>query len=170
MDIVRAGTTNLAISALPFGTAARTLRRKWTRHRRSWRPAPTTARQLRFDQRLVDRAGSLPDTIIDIGALQCLQQLEQGRLVQGHRVVSLRAFLGGFTQRLTRWPLNITRHSVSRWTYTTRWDATVPRVGAETQSGSRGSGSLLSPAASLRRESEQQRGAHRAPSRDGIPT
>ena len=63
--------------------------------------------QLGFDQRLIDRAGGLSDPVVDIGRLQRLQHLEQGRLIQGHRVVPLRVFLGRFTQRLTRWPLDI---------------------------------------------------------------
>ena len=41
-----------------------------------------------------------------IGGLQRVEQLEQGRLGQGHRVCSLREFLGGFSRSLTRWPLN----------------------------------------------------------------
>ena len=59
---------------------------------------------LGFDQRLVDRLGGLTDAITDIGDLECVQDFEQGRLIQGHRVVPLYRFLGGFLQRLTRWP------------------------------------------------------------------
>ena len=47
----------------------------------------------------------MPDTITHIGGLECVQDFEQGRLVQGHRVVPLYRFLGGFLQRLTRWPV-----------------------------------------------------------------
>ena len=60
--------------------------------------------ELGFDQRLVDRLGGLTDAVTDIGDLECVQDLEQGRLIQGHRVVPLYRFLGGFLQRLTRWP------------------------------------------------------------------
>jgi len=48
----------------------------------------------------------LPDTITHIGGLECVQDFEQGRLVQGHRVVPLYRFLGGFLQSLTRWPVH----------------------------------------------------------------
>jgi hypothetical protein len=80
-------------------------------------------RQLGLDQRLIDRARGPPDPVIDIGRLQRIQHRKQGRLVQGHRVAPLHVFLGGFTQRLTRWPLDITEarrqaqdlhHSVGR--------------------------------------------------------
>ncbi len=45
--------------------------------------------QLGLDQRLIQRLGRRPDSIVNLGGLQCLQQLEQGRLVQGHRVAFL---------------------------------------------------------------------------------
>jgi len=61
--------------------------------------------ELGFDQRLVDRLGGLTDAVTDIGDLKCVQDFEQGRLIQGHRVVPLYRFLGGFLQRLTRWPV-----------------------------------------------------------------
>jgi hypothetical protein len=54
---------------------------------------------------LVDGLGCCADPVADIGGLECVQDFEQGRLVQGHRVAPLWVFLGGFTQRLTRWPL-----------------------------------------------------------------
>jgi hypothetical protein len=57
--------------------------------------------QLGFDQRLIQRLGRRSDPLIDVGNFQCLEQLEQGRLVQGHRVAFLfRVFLGGFTQKI----------------------------------------------------------------------
>jgi hypothetical protein len=56
--------------------------------------------ELGFDQRLVDRLGGLTDAVTDIGDLKCVQDFEQGRLIQGHRVVPLYRFLGGFLQRL----------------------------------------------------------------------
>jgi hypothetical protein len=61
--------------------------------------------ELGLDQRLIDHFGVLACTIPNIGDLQCIQNFEQGRLVQGQRVVPLYVFLGGFTQGLTRWPL-----------------------------------------------------------------
>jgi hypothetical protein len=42
--------------------------------------------QLGLDQRLIDRLGRLPDPVINLGGLQCIQNLKQCRLVQGHRV------------------------------------------------------------------------------------
>ena len=35
-----------------------------------------------------------------------IKQLEQGRLIQGHRVHLPRGIFGRIPQRLTRWPLN----------------------------------------------------------------
>jgi hypothetical protein len=58
-----------------------------------------------LDQGLVDGLGRGADTVADIGDLECVQDFEQGRLAQGHRVVPLYRFLGGFLQRLTRWRL-----------------------------------------------------------------
>ena len=45
--------------------------------------------QLRLDQRLIQRLGRRPNAVVNLGGLQCLQQLQQGRLVQGHRVAFL---------------------------------------------------------------------------------
>jgi hypothetical protein len=42
--------------------------------------------QLGLDQHLVDRLRSLADSITDIAGLDCVENLEQGRLIQGHRV------------------------------------------------------------------------------------
>ena len=60
--------------------------------------------QLGLDQRLVDGRRRLPDPVGHIGLLDRIQDLQQGRLRQGHRVASFRVELGGYTQRLTRWP------------------------------------------------------------------
>ena len=65
--------------------------------------------QLGLDQRLVDRRRRRADPVSDISLLQCVQHLEQGRLGQGHRVGLLHVELGGYTQRLTRWPLHVTK-------------------------------------------------------------
>ena len=63
--------------------------------------------ELGLDQSLIDRLRGSADTIIDIGGLECIQDFEQGRLVQGHRVApSFSVFLGGFTQSVTRWPIS----------------------------------------------------------------
>lgn len=61
--------------------------------------------ELGFDQRLIDRLRGGADTVTDISDLESVEDFEQGRLVQGHRVAPLYVFLGGYTQRLTRWPL-----------------------------------------------------------------
>jgi hypothetical protein len=43
--------------------------------------------ELGFDQCWVDSPGRLPDPVITIGGLECLQDFQQCRLVQGHRVL-----------------------------------------------------------------------------------
>ena len=63
--------------------------------------------QLGLDQRLVDGCRRLPDPVGQIGLLDRIQDFEQGRLRQGDRVDLLRVELGGYTQRLTRWPLHV---------------------------------------------------------------
>lgn len=62
--------------------------------------------QLRIDQRLVDRPGSRADPFLDACVLEFLEQLEQGRLIQGHRVfVSFREnHWRGLTDRHTMAP------------------------------------------------------------------
>ena len=42
--------------------------------------------QLGLDQRLINRFGRLPDPVVNLGGLECLQDFKQCRLVQGHRV------------------------------------------------------------------------------------
>ena len=58
-------------------TAARALVRQGTNDRA----------ELGLDQGLIDRLGRLADPVIDLGGLQCIQDFQQGRLVQGHRVL-----------------------------------------------------------------------------------
>jgi hypothetical protein len=43
--------------------------------------------ELGLDQSLVDRFGRMPDPVINLGGLQRIQNLKQGRLVQGHRAL-----------------------------------------------------------------------------------
>ena len=43
--------------------------------------------QLGVDQRLIDRCGRGPDPVVDISGFEYLENLEQGRLFQGHRVL-----------------------------------------------------------------------------------
>ena len=45
--------------------------------------------QLRLDQRLVERLGGGADPVVNLGGLECLEEVEQGRLIQGHRVAFL---------------------------------------------------------------------------------
>jgi hypothetical protein len=45
--------------------------------------------QLGLDQRLIQRLGRGANPVVDVGNLQCLEELDQGRLVQGHRVAFL---------------------------------------------------------------------------------
>jgi hypothetical protein len=55
------------------------------------RRCPDHRGELGLDQRLVDRGGRGPDSVVDIGGLECLKHLEQGceaervRLIRGHR-------------------------------------------------------------------------------------
>ncbi len=58
--------------------------------------------ELGIDQRLVQMFGRRPDPLVDIGVLQSLEQVDQGRLVQGHRVDSFGEVLGGFSHRASR--------------------------------------------------------------------
>ena len=60
--------------------------------------------QLGLDQCLIDRFGCLPHSIADLGDLQRLQHLEQGRLVQGHRVSCPSARTWSVSLTVTRWP------------------------------------------------------------------
>jgi hypothetical protein len=62
--------------------------------------------RLRVDQRLQDGVQQPAHQLTIIGAAQRLGQLEQGRLVQGHRVKSFHEFLGRYSQSLTRWLLH----------------------------------------------------------------
>jgi hypothetical protein len=60
----------------------------------------------RLPLRLIEGLGAFADTVADSGGgLECVQDFEQGRLVQGHRVTPFYEILGRFPQRLTRWPL-----------------------------------------------------------------
>jgi hypothetical protein len=46
-------------------------------------------RELSLDERLVDRLGGLTDPIIDLRNLECVQDLQQCRLIKGHRACVL---------------------------------------------------------------------------------
>lgn len=59
--------------------------------------------RLSVDQLLQHHFQRLTEHVGGVGGPQCVEHLEQGRLGQGHRVVLLRDFLGGFFRSLTRW-------------------------------------------------------------------
>jgi hypothetical protein len=56
---------------------------------RSCGPGADHRGELGVDQGLVQRLGRATDAVADVGGLERLEQLEQGRLVQGHRVAFL---------------------------------------------------------------------------------
>ena len=61
--------------------------------------------ELSLDQRLVDGFGSVAYSVAEIGGLECLENFEQGRVIQGHRVScpSARTF-ESVSLTVTRWP------------------------------------------------------------------
>lgn len=61
-------------------------------------------RRLGVDELLQHRAEQPTHQQLAITALEYLDKLEQGRLIQGHRDEAFREFLGRFSQSLTRWP------------------------------------------------------------------
>src|SRR6478752_9578813 len=89
-------------------------------------------RQLRLDQRLIDRGCRLPNPVIDIRGLEHLKQLKQGRLVQSHRVTRPSArTIGVVPLTLTRWPSQTWSPTPRRpTTYTKNWDVTMRAVAA----------------------------------------
>jgi hypothetical protein len=60
---------------------------------------------LRLDQRLQHQRQAFTNNIQVPAGAQCIQQLGQGRLVQGHRGELLGVNLGRITLSFTRWPL-----------------------------------------------------------------
>ena len=77
--------------------------------------------QLRVDQRLIDGLGGLLDPISGIGIAECIQHLQQGRLIQGHRDVPLGSDPWSFHHRDSRdGLLHQDRHAAT--TYTTPRD------------------------------------------------
>ena len=83
-------------------------------------------RELSLDERLVDRLGGLTDPIIDLRCLECVQDLQQCRLVKGHRALCpfARTIRRGLDHRTVAALLEQLRHRGPA-TYTTRWDATL---------------------------------------------
>jgi hypothetical protein len=84
-------------------------------------------RQFGLDQSLVDRRCRLLDPVFDIGALECLEHIDQGRLVQSHRVTCPSArTIGVVSLTITRWPSHTWSPTPSGPTsYTTSWDVTT---------------------------------------------
>jgi hypothetical protein len=82
--------------------------------------------ELGLDEGLVDGLGGLTDAVIDLRGRECVQDLQQCRLVKGHRALCPFArTIGLVSLTIARWPLccKQLRHR-SPATYTTRWDAT----------------------------------------------
>src|SRR5256885_16178125 len=78
-----------------------------------------------FLQNLVDRPGLLSDPVINLSGLHCLQDFQQGRLVQGHRVLSFReSHWRGLADHHTVAPPTCSGTPSGPITYTTGRDAT----------------------------------------------
>jgi len=107
----RGGQHSVTVAVALRGPAIGALVRAGADHRRGFG----------FDELLQDHLQRGTYHVLGVRHLQCVQDLEQGRLGQGHRVVLLRKFLGGFLRSLTRWPLNIRE---PHGTYTTTGDVT----------------------------------------------
>jgi hypothetical protein len=85
------------------------------------------AGELGFDQGLVDGLGSLADAVINLRRRECVQDLQQCRLVKGHRALCPFArTIAVVSLTIARWPLRGEQlpHQGPA-TYTTQWDATV---------------------------------------------
>jgi hypothetical protein len=84
------------------------------------------AGELGFDQGLVDGLGSLADAVINLRRRECVQDLQQCRLVKGHRALCPFArTIAVVSLTIARWPLRGEQlpHQGPA-TYTTQWDAT----------------------------------------------
>jgi hypothetical protein len=83
-------------------------------------------RELGFDEGLVDGLGGLADAVIDLRRLECVQDFDQCRVVEGHHALCPFArTIGVVSLTIARWPLcyaQLRRRGLA--TYTTRWDAT----------------------------------------------
>jgi hypothetical protein len=85
------------------------------------------AGQLGLDEGLVDGLGGGADAVIDLRGLECVQDLQQCRLIKGHRALCpFASTIGLVSLTIARWPLQ-SEHLRRRGpaAYTTRWDATV---------------------------------------------
>ena len=90
--------------------------------------AVAARRQLRLDQRLIDRGRRRADPILNLGSLQHFKKLKQGRLIQSHRVMCPFArTIGVVSLTITRWPSPTRSPTPTRpTTYTTSGDITLP--------------------------------------------
>jgi hypothetical protein len=62
--------------------------------------------ELGLDQGLIDRLSGLADAIVHLCGLQCVQDLQQGRLVKGHRALCpFASTIGLVSLTIARWPL-----------------------------------------------------------------
>ncbi len=81
--------------------------------------------RLRLDERLQDGLQRVADDVVGVGGFQRLQQVEQGRLVQSHRVVSSARTFGRESLTVTRWLAPCPGLASTAWSYTTRGDVTL---------------------------------------------
>ena len=71
------------------------------------------AGELGLDQGLVDGLGGLADAVIDLRGLECVQDLQQCRLVKGHRALCPFArTIAVVSLTIARWPLQHSSHPV----------------------------------------------------------
>jgi ClpP class serine protease len=64
------------------------------------------AGELSLDEGLVDGLGGLADAVIDLRDRECVQDLQQCRLVKGHRALCpFASTIGLVSLTIARWPL-----------------------------------------------------------------
>src|SRR4029450_9325539 len=107
-------------------------------------------------QGLIDGLSSLADAVINLRDLECVQDLQQCRLVKSHRALCPFArTIGLVSLTIARWPLYSGQLRPRPTTYTTRWDATA--------TGGAGSLSSLSPCPSFGVARQTSSDGHCAP-------
>ena len=68
--------------------------------------------ELGFDEGLVDGLSGLADAVIDLRDLECVQDLQQCRLVKGHRALCpFASTIAVVSLTIARWPLNMTSYA-----------------------------------------------------------
>ena len=86
----------------------------------------------RIDQLLVERLGRDPDSVGDIGEFQLARKVEQGRLVENHRVLCpCREIFSRFSLTITRWLLTSTMQRSRTRNHTTHGDVTPVSVSTQ---------------------------------------